>query len=185
MPALKGIIDISSAKGIDSIVIGMPHRGRLNVLANVCRKPLETILTQFKALASSDEGSGDVKYHLGLSHERMNRASNRNLKISLCANPSHLEAVDPIVQGKTRAEQFYLGDKTGDKVMSIIMHGDAAFSGQGLVYETFHLSELPDYTTHGTVHVVVNNQVLILRLSEIPYLFVTSNWYAVIKFYLN
>lgn len=159
VPALKGIIDISSAKGIDSIVIGMPHRGRLNVLANVCRKPLETILTQFKALASSDEGSGDVKYHLGLSHERMNRASNRNLKISLCANPSHLEAVDPIVQGKTRAEQFYLGDKTGDKVMSIIMHGDAAFSGQGLVYETFHLSELPDYTTHGTVHVVVNNQV--------------------------
>ena len=101
-----------------------------------------------------------MKYHLGLSHERVNRATNKLMKIALCANPSHLEAVDPVVQGKTRAEQFYLGDEQGAKVMSIIMHGDAAFSGQGVVFETFHLSELPDYTTHGTVHVVVNNQVI-------------------------
>lgn len=159
VPALKAVIDISSAEGVDSIVIGMPHRGRLNVLANVCRKPLETILTQFKSLALADEGSGDVKYHLGLSHERINRVTNKPMRLALCANPSHLETVDPIVQGKVRAEQFYRGDVNGEKVMSIIMHGDAAFSGQGVVYETFHLSELPEYTTHGTVHVVVNNQV--------------------------
>ncbi|XP_055333582.1 LOW QUALITY PROTEIN: 2-oxoglutarate dehydrogenase complex component E1-like [Paramacrobiotus metropolitanus] len=159
VPALKAVIDISSARGVDSIVIGMPHRGRLNVLANVCRKPLETILTQFKSLEAADEGSGDVKYHLGLSHERINRVTNKPMRLALCANPSHLETVDPIVQGKVRAEQFYRGDVEGDKVMSIIMHGDAAFSGQGVVYETFHLSELPDYTTHGTIHVVVNNQV--------------------------
>lgn len=100
-----------------------------------------------------------MKYHLGMSHERLNRKSNRNIKLALVANPSHLEAVDPVVQGKTRAEQFYLGDTEGKKVMSILLHGDAAFAGQGVVYETFHLSELPDYSTHGTVHIVVNNQI--------------------------
>ncbi|KPL98753.1 2-oxoglutarate dehydrogenase, mitochondrial-like protein [Sarcoptes scabiei] len=144
--------------GVD-IVMGMPHRGRLNVLANVCRKPLEQIFAQFNSLEPADEGSGDVKYHLGMSHERLNRKSNRNIKLALVANPSHLEAVDPVVQGKTRAEQFYLGDTQGKKVMSILLHGDAAFAGQGVVYETFHLSELPDYSTHGTVHIVVNNQI--------------------------
>ncbi|KAH7978428.1 hypothetical protein HPB49_005490 [Dermacentor silvarum] len=103
-------------------------------------------------------GSGDVKYHLGMSHERLNRVSNRNIKLAVCANPSHLEGVDPVVQGKTRAEQFYRGDTQGKKVMSILLHGDAAFAGQGVVYETFHLSDLPDYSTHGTIHIVVNNQ---------------------------
>ncbi|UXI14218.1 2-oxoglutarate dehydrogenase [Sarcoptes scabiei] len=159
IPAMKEVIDNSSELGIDSIVMGMPHRGRLNVLANVCRKPLEQIFAQFNSLEPADEGSGDVKYHLGMSHERLNRKSNRNIKLALVANPSHLEAVDPVVQGKTRAEQFYLGDTQGKKVMSILLHGDAAFAGQGVVYETFHLSELPDYSTHGTVHIVVNNQI--------------------------
>ncbi|CAB1321460.1 unnamed protein product [Coregonus sp. 'balchen'] len=138
IPALKTIIDKSSEKGVENIVMGMPHRGRLNVLAN---------------------GSGDVKYHLGMYHRRINRVTDRNITLSLMANPSHLEAVDPVVQGKTKAEQFYCGDTEGHKVMSILMHGDAAFAGQGVVYETFHLSDLPSYSTHGTVHVVVNNQI--------------------------
>jgi len=159
IPAMKQVIDKSTALGVESFVMGMPHRGRLNVLANVCRKPLEHIFTQFKSLESADEGSGDVKYHLGTYQERLNRVSNKNIRLAICANPSHLEAVNPIVQGKTRAEQFYHGDSEGKKVLSMLLHGDAAFSGQGIVYENFHLSDLPDYTTHGTVHIVVNNQI--------------------------
>jgi 2-oxoglutarate dehydrogenase E1 component len=159
IPAMKTIIDRSSELGVESFVMGMPHRGRLNVLANVCRKPLEQIFGQFSALEPSDEGSGDVKYHLGMSHERLNRMTNKMIKLALVANPSHLEAVDPIVEGKTKAEQFYRGDTQGKKVMSILLHGDAAFAGQGVVYETFHLSDLPEYSTHGTIHIVVNNQI--------------------------
>ncbi|XP_013769208.1 2-oxoglutarate dehydrogenase-like, mitochondrial [Pundamilia nyererei] len=160
IPALKTIIDKSSAAGIDSVIMGMPHRGRLNVLANVIRKDLDQIFCQFDPkLEAADEGSGDVKYHLGMYHERINRETDKNITLSLVANPSHLEAVDPVVQGKTKAEQFYRGDTQGKKVMSILMHGDAAFAGQGVVYETFHLSELPSYTTNGTIHVVVNNQI--------------------------
>ncbi|GLD65082.1 2-oxoglutarate dehydrogenase-like, mitochondrial [Lates japonicus] len=160
IPALKTIIDKSSSAGIDSVIMGMPHRGRLNVLANVIRKDLDQIFCQFDPkLEAADEGSGDVKYHLGMYHERINRETDKNITLSLMANPSHLEAVDPVVQGKAKAEQFYRGDTQGKKVMSILMHGDAAFAGQGVVYETFHLSELPSYTTHGTIHVVVNNQI--------------------------
>ncbi|KAJ7988277.1 hypothetical protein DPEC_G00321910 [Dallia pectoralis] len=160
IPALKTIIDKSSMNGVDNIIMGMPHRGRLNVLANVIRKELEQIFCQFDSkLEAADEGSGDVKYHLGMYHRRTNRVSDRNITLSLMANPSHLEAVDPVVQGKTKAEQFYCGDTEGNRVMSILLHGDAAFAGQGVVYETFHLSDLPSYTTHGTIHVVVNNQI--------------------------
>ncbi|PNF19902.1 2-oxoglutarate dehydrogenase, mitochondrial [Cryptotermes secundus] len=159
IPAMKQVIDKSTELGVESIVMGMPHRGRLNVLANVCRKPLEQIFTQFAALEAADDGSGDVKYHLGTYIERLNRVTNKNIRLAVVANPSHLEAVDPVVQGKTRAEQFYRGDGEGKKVMSLLLHGDAAFCGQGIVYETFHLSDLPDYTTHGTVHIVVNNQI--------------------------
>ncbi|XP_034617485.1 2-oxoglutarate dehydrogenase, mitochondrial isoform X5 [Trachemys scripta elegans] len=160
IPALKTIIDKSSANGVDYVIMGMPHRGRLNVLANVIRKELEQIFCQFDSkLEAADEGSGDVKYHLGMYHRRINRVTERNITLSLVANPSHLEAADPVVMGKTKAEQFYCGDTKGKKVMSILLHGDAAFAGQGIVYETFHLSDLPSYTTHGTVHVVVNNQI--------------------------
>ncbi|MEQ2203655.1 hypothetical protein XENOCAPTIV_001883, partial [Xenoophorus captivus] len=160
IPALKTIIDKSSEKGVENVIMGMPHRGRLNVLANVIRKELEQIFCQFDSrLEAADEGSGDVKYHLGMYHRRINRVTDRNITLSLVANPSHLEAVDPVVQGKTKADQFYCGDTDGNRVMSILLHGDAAFAGQGIVYETFHLSDLPSYTTHGTVHVVVNNQV--------------------------
>ncbi|XP_005396712.1 PREDICTED: 2-oxoglutarate dehydrogenase, mitochondrial isoform X1 [Chinchilla lanigera] len=160
IPALKTIIDKSSENGIDYVIMGMPHRGRLNVLANVIRKELEQIFCQFDSkLEAADEGSGDMKYHLGMYHRRINRVTDRNITLSLVANPSHLEAADPVVMGKTKAEQFYCGDTEGKKVMSILLHGDAAFAGQGIVYETFHLSDLPSYTTHGTVHVVVNNQI--------------------------
>nr|XP_020443063.1 2-oxoglutarate dehydrogenase, mitochondrial-like isoform X3 [Monopterus albus] len=160
IPALKTIIDKSSQSGVESVIMGMPHRGRLNVLANVIRKELDQIFCQFDSkLEAANEGSGDVRYHLGMYHKRMNRVSNRYIAMSLMANPSHLEAVDPVVQGKTKAEQFHCGDTEGKRVMSILLHGDAAFAGQGIVYETFHLSELPSYTTHGTIHVVVNNQI--------------------------
>ncbi|XP_077285612.1 oxoglutarate dehydrogenase Nc73EF isoform X2 [Arctopsyche grandis] len=159
IPAMKQVIDVSTKLGVESIVMGMPHRGRLNVLANVCRKPLHQLFTQFAGLEAADDGSGDVKYHLGTYIERLNRVTNKNIRLAVCANPSHLEAVDPVVQGKTRAEQFYRGDGEGKKVMSILLHGDAAFAGQGVVFETMHLSDLPDYTTHGTIHIVANNQI--------------------------
>lgn len=159
IPAMKAVIDQSSSLGVESFVIGMPHRGRLNVLANVCRKPLEQIFAQFNSLEPAEEGSGDVKYHLGMCHERINRLTGKKIKIAVVANPSHLETVDPVVEGKVKAEQFYQGDTRGEKTMGMILHGDAAFAGQGVVYETFHLSDLPDYTTHGTIHIVVNNQI--------------------------
>ncbi|PAV80648.1 hypothetical protein WR25_22871 isoform B [Diploscapter pachys] len=159
IPAIKQVIDSSSSLGVDSFVIGMPHRGRLNVLANVCRQPLSTILSQFSTLEPADEGSGDVKYHLGVCIERLNRQSQRQVKIAVVANPSHLEAVDPIVMGKVRAEAFYAGDKKCDRAMAILLHGDAAFAGQGVVMETFNLDDLPTYTTHGAIHIVVNNQI--------------------------
>ncbi|XP_033747681.1 LOW QUALITY PROTEIN: 2-oxoglutarate dehydrogenase, mitochondrial-like [Pecten maximus] len=160
IPALKTIVDSCTEWGVDTFHVGMSHRGRLNVLANLCRMPLEKIFCQFDSkLEAADEGSGDVKYHLGMSHERLNRVTNKNIKIAVVANPSHLEAVDPVVQGKTKAEQYYRGDTEGKSVMSVLLHGDAAFAGQGVVYETFHLSDLPAYSTHGTIHVVVNNQI--------------------------
>lgn len=159
IPALKEIVDTSSAHGVSAVFVGMPHRGRLNVLANVCRQPLSVIFAQFHGLEAEDAGSGDVKYHLGTSVEHVNEVTGKNVKIALVANPSHLEAVGPVVQGKTRAEQFFRNDANGREVMSILIHGDSSFSGQGVVYETFHLSDLHDYTTHGTIHVVVNNQI--------------------------
>uniref|UniRef100_A0A0X3QC74 2-oxoglutarate dehydrogenase, mitochondrial n=1 Tax=Schistocephalus solidus TaxID=70667 RepID=A0A0X3QC74_SCHSO len=160
IPAMKTVVDVSAALGVDSFVIGMPHRGRLNVLANVCRKPLADIFCQFDpSLEAADEGSGDVKYHLGTSNRRINHATGKEINLAVCANPSHLEAVDPVVQGKTKAEQFYRGDDQGKHVLSIQLHGDAAFCGQGVVYETMHLSDLPSYTTHGSIHIVVNNQI--------------------------
>merc|ERR1719305_1164848 len=159
IPCMKQVIDKSTEAGVGCVVMGMPHRGRLNVLANVCRKPLEQLLTQFNGLVAADEGSGDVKYHLGTYIERLNRAANKNIRMSVVANPSHLEAVNPVVEGKTRAEQFYRGDTEGKKIMGLILHGDAAFAGQGVVYETMGMSELPDYSTKGTIHIVANNQI--------------------------
>jgi len=150
--------------GVESIVIGMPHRGRLNVLGNVVRKPLRQIFSEFSGGTKPvDEvglytGTGDVKYHLGTSYDRPTRGGKR-IHLSLVANPSHLEAVDPVVVGKTRAKQFYSNDADRTKNMGILIHGDGSFAGQGVVYETLHLSALPNYSTGGTIHIVVNNQV--------------------------
>ncbi|KAK4876327.1 hypothetical protein RN001_012749 [Aquatica leii] len=150
---MKHIIDRSTELGVESIVMGMPHRGRLNVLANVFRKPLSSLFTQFAGLKAEEEGSGDVKYHLGTYIERLNRVTNKNVRLAIAANPSHLECVDPVVQGKTRAEQFYRGDAEGKQVMSMLLFPDMVLSTK------MHLSDLPAYTTHGTIHIVVNNQI--------------------------
>merc|ERR1719454_2587916 len=170
---MKTIIDTLTETGGRSYVIGMPHRGRLNVLANIIRKDLDQIFCQFDPkLEPTDIGqAGDVKYHLGasieqeigteegMSHETINHASKELINVSLCANPSHLEAVDPVVIGKAKAEQFYRGDESGESVIPILLHGDAAFAGQGVVYETMHMSHLPFYSVNGTVHIVANNQI--------------------------
>uniref|UniRef100_A0A6P4E3N7 2-oxoglutarate dehydrogenase, mitochondrial n=1 Tax=Drosophila rhopaloa TaxID=1041015 RepID=A0A6P4E3N7_DRORH len=159
IPTIKEVVDRSTDKGVESILIGMAHRGRLNVLANICRKPIADILSQFHGLEATDSGSGDVKYHLGVFQERLNRQTNRMVRITVVANPSHLEHVNPVLLGKARAEMFQRGDTCGNKVLPIIIHGDASFCGQGVVYESMHLSDLPNYTTYGTIHIVSNNQV--------------------------
>lgn len=162
IPGLQAMIDHGSQLGVENIVLGMPHRGRLNVLGNVCAMPLEQIFHEFvpheDPFADSYLGSGDVKYHLGTSTHRRLRSGNA-VHFSLLANPSHLEAVDPVVMGKTRAKQFFGDDFTREKTMGLTLHGDASFAGQGVVAETLELSDLRDYTTGGTVHVVVNNQI--------------------------
>ncbi|CAI7572913.1 hypothetical protein PCG10_008021 [Penicillium crustosum] len=160
VPGMKALIDRSVDYGIKDIVIGMPHRGRLNVLSNVVRKPNESIFSEFAGSAEpSDEGSGDVKYHLGMNFERPT-PSGKRVQLSLVANPSHLEAEDPVVLGKTRAIQHYNNDETNyDSAMGVLLHGDAAFAGQGVVYETMGFHSLPAYSTGGTIHLVVNNQI--------------------------
>ncbi|XP_064071460.1 2-oxoglutarate dehydrogenase complex component E1-like [Vanessa tameamea] len=156
---LEEIVDCSTKLGVESIVMAMQHRGRLNMLVNVCRKQLTDIFAQFKPMEPKEPGSGDIKYHLGTFIHRFIRKTNKYIKVSMSCNPSHLEVVSPVVIGKARAEQHWKGDSNGDKVMAIIMHGDAAFSGQGVVYETMHLGNLPNFTTHGSIHIVCNNQI--------------------------
>lgn len=160
VPGMKALIDRSVDYGIKDIVIGMPHRGRLNVLSNVVRKPNESIFSEFAGSTEpSDEGSGDVKYHLGMNFERPT-PSGKRVQLSLVANPSHLEAEDPVVLGKTRAIQHYNQDETKfDTAMGVLLHGDAAFAAQGVVYETMGFESLPAYSTGGTIHIVVNNQI--------------------------
>ncbi len=164
VPAMEQVIKRGGALGVDEIVIGMPHRGRLNVLAAVMGKPYQVIFHEFQggsSVPSDIEGSGDVKYHLGASSDR--EFDGNSVHLSLTANPSHLEIVNPVVIGKARAKQTF--DKretpgcTGSKVMPLILHGDAAFAGQGVVAECFMLSGIEGYETHGTVHFIVNNQI--------------------------
>ncbi len=160
IPALEAIIKTGGHNGVEEIVIGMPHRGRLNVLANVLSKPVRAIFHEFHGGSSNPddvEGSGDVKYHLGASSDRS--FDGNNVHLSLTPNPSHLEAVNPVALGKTRAKLTHRHDTTGNSVLTLLMHGDAAFAGQGLVAECFALSELKGYQTGGTIHVVVNNQI--------------------------
>jgi 2-oxoglutarate dehydrogenase E1 component len=160
VPGMKALIDRSVDYGVKDIVIGMPHRGRLNVLSNVVRKPNESIFSEFGGTAAAeDEGSGDVKYHLGMNFERPT-PSGKRVQLSLVANPSHLEAEDPVVLGKTRAIQHYNNDeKTHNTAMGVLLHGDAAFAAQGVVYECLGFHSLPQYSTGGTIHLVVNNQI--------------------------
>lgn len=162
IPGLQAMIDLGSQLGVENVVFGMSHRGRLNVLGNVAQKPLEQIFHEFvpqeDPFADSYLGSGDVKYHLGTSSARKMRSGN-TVHFSLLANPSHLEAVDPVVVGKTRAKQFFTDDFNRERTMALMLHGDASFAGQGVVAETLELSDLRDYTTGGTIHIVVNNQI--------------------------
>jgi 2-oxoglutarate dehydrogenase E1 component len=137
----------------------MPHRGRLNILSNVIRKPNESIFCEFMGVQGSTvEGSGDVKYHLGMNYVRPT-PSGKKVHLSLIANPAHLEAVGPVVLGKTKALQFYSNDAEHDNALSIILHGDAAFAAQGVVYESMSFHDTPAYTTGGSIHVVINNQI--------------------------
>ncbi|MFT5158478.1 MAG: 2-oxoglutarate dehydrogenase E1 component [Paracoccaceae bacterium] len=160
IPAMEQIIKRGGALGVEDIIIGMPHRGRLSVLANVMEKPYRAIFNEFQggSFKPSDvEGSGDVKYHLGASSDR--EFDGNKVHLSLTANPSHLEAVNPVVLGKARAKQFQKKDKDRVKVMPILLHGDAAFAGQGIIAECFGLSGLVGHKTGGTMHIVVNNQI--------------------------
>ncbi len=160
VPAMEGIIKRGGQLGVQEIVLGMPHRGRLNVLTNVMAKPFRAVFSEFQGNPANPEdveGSGDVKYHLGTSSDR--EFDGNNVHLSLTANPSHLEAVNPVVLGKARAKQSQIGEDVGTKVMPLLMHGDAAFAGQGIVAECFGLSELKGYRTSGTIHYVVNNQI--------------------------
>ncbi|KAK7469427.1 2-oxoglutarate dehydrogenase E1 component [Stygiomarasmius scandens] len=158
IPGMKALIDRSVDHGVKHITIGMPHRGRLNVLANVIRKPVEAILNEFSG-AEGDEPAGDVKYHLGANYVRPT-PSGRKVSLSLVANPSHLEAEDPVVLGKTRAIQHFENDESAhNTAMGVLLHGDAAFAGQGVVYETMGFHNLPGYGTGGTIHLIVNNQI--------------------------
>ena len=157
IPGIKTIIDRAVDYGVSSITMGMPHRGRLNVLGNVIRRPIEGILHQF-ADNSNEEGGGDVKYHLGANYIRPTPSGSK-VALSLVANPSHLEAEDPVVLGKTRALQDFAGDHDHTSSMALLLHGDAAFAGQGVVYETMGMYNLPKYATGGTIHIIVNNQI--------------------------
>jgi 2-oxoglutarate dehydrogenase E1 component len=162
IPALEQIIKRGGALGVREVIIGMPHRGRLNVLAQVMGKPQRAIFHEFKggsATPNEVEGSGDVKYHLGASSDR--EFDGNKVHLSLTANPSHLEIVDPVVLGKVRAKQDQLGATPEDRtmVMPLLMHGDASFAGQGVVAEDFGLSGLRGHRTGGSVHFIVNNQI--------------------------
>lgn len=161
VPGLEAIIETASNVGVEEIVIGMPHRGRMNVLTTIMGKRYSELLSIFNGnldFPESVNSSGDVKYHLGASHDRV-MPNGKNLHLSLTANPSHLEAVNPVVVGKVRAKQDQKHDEARSKVMGLTLHGDAAFAGQGSVPETLALSDLRGYRTGGTVHVIVNNQI--------------------------
>ncbi len=160
IPALHYLIMTAARRGLKEIVLGMAHRGRLNVFTNALRKPARETFSKFEDNYKPHTygGSGDVKYHLGQSFDFPD-PEGVTIHISLVANPSHLEAVDPVVEGKTRGIQRRRGDRNRKKVVPVLIHGDAAFSGQGVVSETFNLSQLKGYKTGGTVHIITNNQI--------------------------
>ncbi len=160
IPALSDVVEVGTQLGVNEIVIGMPHRGRLNVLANILNKAYHEIFSEFEDSLTPDpgEGSGDVKYHKGFTSKIKTRQG-KEMVISLGDNPSHLEATDPVILGKTRAKQDLKGDKERAKILPVLIHGDAAIAAQGVVYECFQMSKLEGYTVGGTLHIVVNNQI--------------------------
>ncbi len=160
VPMLDALLDHAADAGIPEAVMGMTHRGRLNVLGNILGKSYAQIFREFQGALDPDlpQGSGDVKYHLGATGVHESAEGNR-LELRLASNPSHLEAVDPVVEGMARARDDELPRRTGKRACPILIHGDAAFAGQGVVTETLNLSELPGYDVGGTVHIVVNNQL--------------------------
>jgi len=160
VPCIKSIIDESASLGVDEIVIGMPHRGRLNTLVNIVRKNPAMIFSSFAGMfdLSEESGAGDIAVHFEASHDRIT-VNGDKIHLSLLNNPSHLEAVNALTLGKTRAKMFYKGDPNGDRTAALVIHGDAAFSGQGIVYECMTFSDLPDYQTGGCIHLIVNNQI--------------------------
>ena len=160
IPMLNVLVDEGAKVGVQEICMGMPHRGRLNVLAHVLNKPYEVLISEFEGtnVPQDGQGDGDVKYHLGYANDRPT-AQHRSIHIGLSPNPSHLELIDPVVEGIVRAKQEYRSDTERTKVIPVLIHGDAAFTGQGIVPETLQLSELPGWRTGGTIHVIVNNQI--------------------------
>ncbi|MCM2278504.1 MAG: 2-oxoglutarate dehydrogenase E1 component [Oligoflexia bacterium] len=160
IPALDCMIETGAELGAKEFVIGMAHRGRLNVLVNVLRKKPEYIFTEFEGAYQADTstGEGDVKYHMGYSVDVQSRQG-KSVHLSMASNPSHLEFVNPVVEGIARAKQAYLKDAARTQVIPVQIHGDAAFAGQGVCYETLNLSQLKGYATGGTLHIVINNQV--------------------------
>jgi 2-oxoglutarate dehydrogenase E1 component len=160
IPLLDHIVESSPAFGIREVVFGMAHRGRLNVLVNILGKSYEAVFSEFEDSPNihAPFGSGDVKYHKGFSSDRYVQSGER-VHLTLTSNPSHLEAVDPVVEGRTKAKQVRAGDTDGETIVPVIVHGDAAFAGQGIVAETLNLSQLNGYCTGGTIHVIVNNQI--------------------------
>ena len=164
IPLMDSIIDTAAGQGLDEVVIGMPHRGRLNVLFNIMGKPVKTIFSEFEGnlQPAQQGGSGDVKYHLGFEGEHIQMFGDGEIKLTLAANPSHLEAVDPVLVGLARAKQDLInhGKNAEDHtVVPLMLHGDASFAGLGVVQETLNMSKLTGYDVGGTVHIVVNNQV--------------------------
>lgn len=168
IPMMDAAIDQCAEYGLDEVVIGMPHRGRLNVLANIVGKPYSQIFTEFEGNLNPAEahGSGDVKYHLGSTGVYLQMFGDNDIQVSLTANPSHLEAVDPVLEGLVRARQDLLdrgsadnGERPAFSVVPMMLHGDAAFAGQGVVAETLNMAMLPGYRVGGTIHIIVNNQI--------------------------
>lgn len=158
IPMLDTIIEEAGAHDMEGLVIGMAHRGRLNVLVNIIEKPAGLIFAEFEEKTGDEEHYADVKYHLGYSNARMTKAE-KEIKLSLGFNPSHLEAVNPVITGNVRAKQTLSNDNDRTKYMPILIHGDAAFAGQGVVAETLNLMNIEGYTTGGTFHIVINNQI--------------------------
>ena len=159
IPVLDAAVNHAAGEGVTDLIVGMPHRGRLSVLATIFRKPLSAIFAEFADNQEHNQvGEGDVKYHKGFSVD-VETSGGKSIHLTLAANPSHLEAVNPVVEGKCRARQDRYGDGRGERVLPVLIHGDAAFAGQGMVAETLNLSQLAGYRTGGTLHIVVNNQI--------------------------